>query len=51
VNYDQKYDELRLLLSGNWSNHCTMTVLAGSGIANVKELKGKRVGYKYGGTN
>jgi TRAP transporter TAXI family solute receptor len=49
VNYDQKYDELRLLLSGNWSNHCTMTVLAGSGITNVKELKGKRVGYEYGG--
>jgi TRAP transporter TAXI family solute receptor len=49
VNYDQKYDELRLLLSGNWSNHCTMTVLESSGIKNVKELKGKRVGYEYGG--
>jgi TRAP transporter TAXI family solute receptor len=49
VNYDEKYDELRLLMSGNWSNHCTMTVLASSGITNVKELKGKRVGYEYGG--
>jgi TRAP transporter TAXI family solute receptor len=49
VNYDQKYDELRLLLSGNWSSHCTMTVLESSGITSIQQLKGKRVGYEYGG--
>jgi TRAP transporter TAXI family solute receptor len=49
VNYDEKYDELRLLLSGNWSSHCTMTVLESSGITSIQQLKGKRVGYEYGG--
>ena len=49
VNYDEKHDNLRLVMSGNWSNHCTMTVLAGSGITSIQDLKGKRVGYEYGG--
>lgn len=49
VNYTEPYDETRLLLSGNWSNHCTMTVLESSGITQAKDLKGKRIGYEYGG--
>lgn len=49
VNYSEVYDQTRLLLSGNWSEHCTMTVLESSGITQVKELAGKRVGYEYGG--
>ena len=49
VNYDETHEELRLLASGNWSNHCTMTVLAGSGITSITDLRGKRVGYEYGG--
>lgn len=49
VNYDEKYDNLRLFMSGNFSNHCTMTVREDSGITSIKDLKGKRVGYRYGG--
>lgn len=49
VNYTEPYEDTRLLLSGNWSEHCTMTVLESSGITSVKDLAGKRVGYEYGG--
>lgn len=49
VNYTTASEDTRLLLSGNWSNHCTMTVLESSGITSIKDLVGKRVGYEYGG--
>lgn len=49
VNYTEPYEDTRLLLSGNWSEHCTMTVLESSDIYTVKDLAGKRVGYEYGG--
>jgi len=49
VNYTVPSEDTRLLLSGNWSNHCTMTVLESSGITSIKDLAGKRVGYEYGG--
>ncbi|MCI8840604.1 MAG: TAXI family TRAP transporter solute-binding subunit [Oscillospiraceae bacterium] len=49
VNYTSPSEDTRLLLSGNWSNHCTMTVLESSGITSIKDLVGKRVGYEYGG--
>lgn len=47
--FETSYSELRLVMSGNWSNHCTMTVLTSSGIKTVDDLRGKRVGYEYGG--
>lgn len=47
--FDTPYSELRLVMSGNWSNHCTMTVLESSDIKTVADIKGKRVGYEYGG--
>lgn len=49
VNYTEPAEDTRLLLSGNYSNHCTMTVLADSGITSITQLAGKRVGYEYGG--
>ena len=49
VNYDEPHEELRMVLSGNWAENCTMTVLEGSGITSISELRGRRVGYEYGG--
>ncbi len=49
VNYDTPYDNLRLVASGNWSNHATMTVLKSSDIQSYKDLAGKKVGYDFGG--
>ena len=49
VNYDTPVESTRLLLSGNYSNHCTMTVLESSGISSITQLAGKKVGYEYGG--
>lgn len=49
VNYTVPSEDTRLLLSGNYSNHCTMTVLEDSGITSITQLAGKRVGYEYGG--
>jgi TRAP transporter TAXI family solute receptor len=49
INYTQPRDTLRLIASGNWSEHCTMTVLADSGIETAHDIAGKRVGYVYGG--
>ncbi len=36
VNYDTPYDNLRLVASGNWSNHATMTVLKSSDIQSIR---------------
>ena len=49
VNYTEPIEDTRLLLRGNLSNHCTMTVLESSGITSITQLAGKRVGYEYGG--
>ena len=49
VNYDKPTPELRLLVNGNTVPHCTFTVAEKSGITSIKELKGKKVGYEYGG--
>ncbi|MGI6080907.1 MAG: TAXI family TRAP transporter solute-binding subunit [Candidatus Avilachnospira sp.] len=49
VNYTQPSPDTRLLLSGNWSEHCTLTVRDNSDIYKIEDLKGKRIGYEYGG--
>lgn len=49
VNYSEPVSDTRLLISGNWSEHCTLTVLEDSGINKIEDLKGKKVGYEYGG--
>lgn len=49
VVFDEPTPEIRLVLNGNQVNHCTFTVIGSSGIKSISELKGKRVGYEYGG--
>jgi TRAP transporter TAXI family solute receptor len=49
VNYDEPYDELRLVASGNWSYHTTMTVREDSDIMSYFDLAGHKIGYEYGG--
>jgi TRAP transporter TAXI family solute receptor len=49
VVFEEATPELRLVLNGNQVNHCTFTVLKNSGFQSIADLKGKRVGYEYGG--
>ncbi len=49
VVFEEPTPELRLVLNGNQVNHCTFTVLKSSGFKSIADLKGKRVGYEYGG--
>jgi TRAP transporter TAXI family solute receptor len=49
VVYEEPTPEIRLVLNGNQVNHCTFTVLEKSGFNSISDLKGKKVGYGYGG--
>lgn len=49
VVFEEATPEIRLVLNGNQVNHCTFTVLKNSGFKSISDLKGKRVGYEYGG--
>ncbi|KUO72769.1 MAG: hypothetical protein APF77_02055 [Clostridia bacterium BRH_c25] len=49
VVFEEATPEIRLVLNGNQVNHCTFTVIESSGIKSITELKGKKVGYEYGG--
>lgn len=49
VVYPEPTSEIRLVLTGNKVPHCTFTVLENSEINSISALKGKKVGYEYGG--